>query len=56
MTLIETLINADTAGKKAAATKKLNKFVEEQAAKGKDPKWVRAGVKARITRIKNGNA
>jgi len=56
MTVSEQIFMAKTAGQKAAATKRLNSFVAEQVLLGKDEKWVRAGVAASITRLKNASA
>lgn len=52
-TVVEMILNATTAGKKAAATKKLQKFVAQQSAKGKRPTMVKAGIMARVSRIRN---
>ena len=55
--VVDAIVNASTAGTKAAATRKLNRFVEERAAEtGKDPKWIKAGIKSRVSRVQNGNA
>ena len=55
--VIDAIVKAKTSGTKAAATRKLNKFVKERAKEtGKDPKWIHAGIKSRVSRIQNGNA
>lgn len=52
--VISALMKAKTPGKKAAATRMLNAFCQQRHNEdGVDPKWVHAGIKARITRIKN---
>ena len=55
--VVDAIIDAKTPGTKAAATRKLNRFVAARAdATGKDPKWIKAGILARVTRVQNGNA
>lgn len=53
MTISKTIFLAKTAGQKAAATKKLNKYVAAKVAEGSDETQVRAAVKASVTRLKN---
>ena len=53
MSIAKTVYDAKTAGQKSAATKKLNKYVAEKVAEGKDETQVRAGVKASVTRLAN---
>jgi len=48
----EAIFKAKTPGQKAAATKRLNAYVAEQVAEGKEEKWVRAGVAAAVTRLR----
>lgn len=54
--IVDALLNANTPGKKAAATRWLNEYVLQREGEGKDPKMVRAGIMARVARITNGNA
>ena len=51
--VVDAIRKAKTPGQKAAATKLKQKYVEERSDLGKDPKWVEAGIKARITRYAN---
>ena len=54
--VVDAIVAAKTPGTKAAATRKLNRLVGERAnATGKDPKWIKAGILARVTRVRNGN-
>lgn len=53
VSLIDELMAANKskkAGKKAAATKRLNAYVAEAVAAGKSETMVRAGIKAAITK------
>jgi hypothetical protein len=52
MPLARQLYLARTAGEKAAATRRLNNYLQEQASKGRDPNVVYAAIKAHITMIK----
>lgn len=42
-------------GKKAAGTKLLRKYVAQQSRLGKSPVMVEAGIRAHVTKMKNGN-
>lgn len=50
-TVIRSLMSAKTSGQKAAATRALNAYAEDQP--DKNPNMVKAGIKARITRLNN---
>lgn len=55
--LMENIICATTTGQKAAATRRLNKYIQERASEtGKDPKWIKAGILANVTRVRNKNS
>jgi len=45
--------NSNSAGKKAAATRAINQYVESKVKAGSDEKRIRAGVKAVITNLRN---
>jgi len=49
------LFQANTAGKKAAATKLLNKYVEQKKQEGRTPVSIRAGIKAQVTKMRNSD-
>jgi hypothetical protein len=53
LTIAQQLVEATTAGKKAAVTKKINQIAAEAARQGKNPKMVIAGFKAAATRLRN---
>ncbi|CAK9251256.1 unnamed protein product [Sphagnum jensenii] len=53
--VIEAVMNASTAGQKAAATRLQNQYVSQREKDGKSPVMVRAGIKARVARLQNGN-
>lgn len=51
--VVAAILAAETsgnAGQKAAATRRLNSYVDGRVKSGKDRKWVLAGVKARLTK------
>lgn len=54
-TLAYQYAHADTPGKKAAVTRKLNQLCAVQAAAGFNPVMVAAGVKAAAKRLLNKN-
>ena len=51
--VVSAILSANSAGKKAAATKLRRKFILQQEEKGKDPVWVDRGIKAMISRQQN---
>lgn len=53
--VVDAIMAAKTSGTKAAATRLKQRYLRQQEEAGKDPKWVEAGIKARITRLENGN-
>ena len=54
--VISAIIQAQTPGKKAVATKMLHRYADQREREGKNRVMVIAGIKARIKRIENGNA
>jgi hypothetical protein len=52
MPLARQILVARTTGEKAAATRRLNAYLQQQARKGRDPKVVYAAIKAHITMMK----
>ena len=48
-------IQNDSAGKKAAATRKMKQYVAQRKKLGFDPVMVEAGIKSRVSRVLNGN-
>jgi hypothetical protein len=54
--VIEAMQNANSSGTKAAATRLLKAYCQQRVKEdGCDPVMVEAGIKARLTRIENGN-
>ncbi len=53
--IAQQIVNANTPGLKAAATKALNKHVALRSAEGKEENRTRAGISALVTKLKNGN-
>lgn len=49
-TVVSAVRNADTPGKKGAASRLLNQYVLQQQQKGMDPMRVRAAIKAVVNR------
>lgn len=52
MSIAEQLANADTPGKKAAVSRKMNQIAAKAKAEGKNPVMVIAGFKAAATKIR----
>lgn len=55
MDVIKAMQEANSPGKRAAATRLLRQYVKNREEQGFNPIMVEAGIKARITRIANGN-
>tara|TARA_Y100000310_G_C20697629_1_gene826820 strand:+ start:1082 stop:2041 length:960 start_codon:yes stop_codon:yes gene_type:complete len=53
--IVQAFVEAKTAGTKAKATRWFNMYVKQEKRKGRDPARIRAGIKASVTRKKNGN-
>ena len=54
--IINAMLDARTAGQKAAATRQMNQHAAMRAEQGVNPKMVAAGIKAHVARIRNSSA
>lgn len=48
--LAKMIVEAKTPAARSAVTRRVNKYVAEREADGKDPKMVRAGIQSWVTR------